>query len=151
MAPKFKMEAKTFLSFKTCKYDYFFKFLQDCLNLTYFSSLTKKNYQKNSKWPKNSWFFGSGTTKWSVLVFGYVILLTLFTVTKIMSVVKNQNGSSIQDGVEKFYIFHPTFIFLCFFIFWVKIKLLWKTFSWKFKFKIQYERCHFSKTVKILF
>jgi hypothetical protein len=37
MAPKFKMDAKTFLSFKTCKFNYFKKFHQDCFNLANFN------------------------------------------------------------------------------------------------------------------
>jgi hypothetical protein len=40
MAPKFKMDVKTFLSIETCVFNYFLKFLQDCLNLA--SSFTKK-------------------------------------------------------------------------------------------------------------
>jgi hypothetical protein len=54
MASEFEMDAKTFLSFKTCKFNYFLIFLQDCLNLVNCSSYTKKFFPKNSKWPKNS-------------------------------------------------------------------------------------------------
>jgi hypothetical protein len=32
MAPKFKMDVKTFLLVKTCKFSFFFNFLLDCLN-----------------------------------------------------------------------------------------------------------------------
>jgi hypothetical protein len=42
MAPEITMDVKTFLSFKTCKFNYFLKFLQNCLNLAYFSSSTKQ-------------------------------------------------------------------------------------------------------------
>jgi hypothetical protein len=54
MAVEFKMDVQTFLAFKTCKFDYFFIFLQDCLNLGNCSSYTKIFFLKNSKWPKNS-------------------------------------------------------------------------------------------------
>jgi hypothetical protein len=53
----------------------------------------------------------------------------------LLPVLKNQNGVYIQDGVENVYIYHPIFskmiflsVFLLFFIFWEKIKLLWKNF-----------------------
>jgi hypothetical protein len=36
------MDAKTILSFETCKFDYSLKFLQDNLNLANFSSSSKK-------------------------------------------------------------------------------------------------------------
>jgi hypothetical protein len=42
MVPKFKMDVKTFLSIKFCVFNYFLKFLQDCLNLDNWSSFTKK-------------------------------------------------------------------------------------------------------------
>jgi hypothetical protein len=42
MAPKFKMDAKTILSFKTCKFNYFLKFLLDYLNLADSTSFSKK-------------------------------------------------------------------------------------------------------------
>jgi hypothetical protein len=70
---------------------------------------------------KNSWYFGSGTAEWNILIFGYVIRLMLFYCKKF--------------GVENVYIYHPIFskmIFLSvflFFIVWVKIKLLlWEIF-----------------------
>jgi hypothetical protein len=39
---------------KTCKFNYFFKKFQDCLNLASCSSSQKEFFLKNSKWPKNS-------------------------------------------------------------------------------------------------
>jgi hypothetical protein len=54
MAPKFKMDAKMFLSFKTCKFNYFIIFLQDCLNWANRSCFQNTVFYKNSKWPKNS-------------------------------------------------------------------------------------------------
>jgi hypothetical protein len=55
-------------------------------------------------------------------------------VEKLLPVLKNQNGVTMQDGVKNVYIYHPIFskmIFLSiflFYIFWVKIKILWKNF-----------------------
>jgi hypothetical protein len=96
LALKFKMDVKTFLSFKTCVFKYFFKFLQDCLNLELFIFfkiiffLKIQNGRKNQNDRffaqisyKYSWFFGSGTARWNVLIFGYVILLTLVYCKKI--------------------------------------------------------------------
>jgi hypothetical protein len=54
MAAEYKMDAKTFLSFKTCKFNYFLIFLRNCLNLANFSFYTKKKFLKNSKWLKIS-------------------------------------------------------------------------------------------------
>jgi hypothetical protein len=34
---------------------------------------------------KNSWFFGSGTAGWYVLIFGYVILFLLFYFKKFVA------------------------------------------------------------------
>jgi hypothetical protein len=53
------MDAETILSFKTCKFNYFLKFLQDYLFgdlmiLANCSSSLKKIFLQNSKWPKNS-------------------------------------------------------------------------------------------------
>jgi hypothetical protein len=56
---------------------------------------------------KNSWFLGSGIAEWNVLVFGYVILLTLFYCNFFLPVLKTQKGGYIQDGVENVYILHP--------------------------------------------
>jgi hypothetical protein len=54
-------------------------------------------------------------------------------VKNLIPVLKNLNGVYIQISVENVYIFHQIFakmifcaFFFCFFIFGVKIKLLWK-------------------------
>jgi hypothetical protein len=122
MASKFKMNAQTILSFKTCKFNYFLKFFQDWLNLANCSSSTKKFFFLKFKMAekfnmadflhKNSWFFGSGsgTAEWNVLNFGYVILLALFYCKKkLLPVLKNQNGIYIQDGVGNVDNFHAIF------------------------------------------
>jgi hypothetical protein len=96
MAPKFKMDAKTILSFKTCKFNYFFKFLQDYLNLANCSSFSwifffffkfkmAKKFVMADFLHKNSWFFGSGTAEWNVPIFGYVLQLVLFYCKKIVA------------------------------------------------------------------
>jgi hypothetical protein len=54
MAAEFKIDAKTLLSFKTCKINYFLTFLQHCLNLA--SKFNMADFMH-----KNTWFFGSGT------------------------------------------------------------------------------------------
>jgi hypothetical protein len=60
-------------------------------------------------------------------------------IKKWLPVLKNQNGITIQDGVENVLIYHPIFakmmflfVFLWFFfIFWVKNKFSWKNFFLK--------------------
>jgi hypothetical protein len=63
---------------------------------------------------KNSWFSGSETAEWNVLVVGYVLLLTPFYCNKLLPVLKNLNGGYIQDGVKNVYndIFGVFFLFL---------------------------------------
>jgi hypothetical protein len=88
---------------------------------------------------KNSWFFGSGTAEWNVLIFGYVMLPVLFYLKKLLPVVTTQNGDYIQDGVEIAYIFHQIIskMIICPFFLWffqyfgLKIKLMQHNFFLK--------------------
>jgi hypothetical protein len=107
------------MKFQKFQFNYFLKFLQDYINLANCTSSSKifflkiQNGQKIQYMAdflhKNSWFFGSGTAEWNVLIFGYVILLALFYCKKLWPVLKNQNGVYIQVGIENVYIYHPLF------------------------------------------
>jgi hypothetical protein len=70
MAPKFKMDAKTILPFKTCKFYYFFKSLQDYLNLAKISS-TKNLFLKiqNGRKIQYGRFFDAILNSHAILIF----------------------------------------------------------------------------------
>jgi hypothetical protein len=140
MAPKFQIDAKTFLSFKTCKYNYFLKFLQDCLNFAnYCSSFKNFFFPKNSNWSKNS-IWQNFCTKIHdferiVLIFGYVILIVLFYCKKFVASPEKSKWRLISRWRRKCFNIFKNDIFVhfsfVFFIFWVKIKRLWKNFFLK--------------------
>jgi hypothetical protein len=88
-------DAKMFLSFETCKFNNFFKFLQDCLNLTncFWSLVASVEWNffflkiQNGRKIQYGRFFAQkfmifwslvATLEWNVLIFGSVVLLALF-------------------------------------------------------------------------
>jgi hypothetical protein len=129
MAPKFKLDVKTFLSLKSCVFNNFFFFLifQKAFNLANFSSFSKKNCLKNTKWPKNSIWQIFYTIVHEFLeaeplneMFQFLVMLYFshFSIVKdLLSVLKVQNGSCIKDGVENIYIFHSIVSKMIFFFF----------------------------------
>jgi hypothetical protein len=89
---------------------------------------------------KNSWFFGSGTAEWNVLMLGYDIVLALLHCKKFVpSPVKSKWRLYSRWRLEFLYfspnIFKNDILVHFSLIFYIlgKIKLLWKTFTWKFK------------------
>jgi hypothetical protein len=72
IASKFKMDAKTFFSFKTFKFDFFTNYFLD------YGQNMAKIFNMADFLHQNSWFFRSGIWIKCSIFFGYVILLALF-------------------------------------------------------------------------
>jgi hypothetical protein len=129
MAAKFKVEAKTFLYFKTSIFNIFWLIVL----------LQKIFFSKNSEWPKKFIWQIFWQRNRSMKCFCFLIFYTSYS----LMLYSNKNCcqswkmAAIYKMASKMFIFFTQYFqklyfwpfFFCFFlIFWVKIKLLWKNF-----------------------
>jgi hypothetical protein len=115
MAPKFKMDAKKFLSLKIFKFEFYVNYFLHYLNLANFSFSLKNFFLKYSTWPKNSIWQIFCTKIYDFLAveplnerfkFSNIIYFLCYSIVKnLLPIVKIQNCTQFKMEAKTFLAF----------------------------------------------